>query len=333
MNPFLSRALASAVAITLAPCTMLAQPAGAAGERSYPSRPIRAIVGFVPGGATDIMARQLGQKLGESLGQTVIIDNRPGGSGIIAAVMAKDALPDGHTLFFGTISTLATNVATIAKLPYDPLKDYAPITLTSSNPYFLVVHPSVPAASVREFIALAKARPGQLNFASSGTGGGAHLGMELFRSMAKLDMVHIPYKGAAQATAEVAAGHVQMSFSQPSVMLPHARAGRVKVLGVTGLKSLPSWPDAPPVAQAGGLPGFEASSWQGVVAPARTPKPIIDRLHQEIVKALHSPEVERRLLAEGSEIGGMPPEAFAAYVRNEIAKWTRVVKEAGIRVE
>ncbi len=333
MKPLLSRAVGAGVAFALVSCAVWSQPAVPAGERGYPSRPIRAIVGFVPGGATDIMARQLGQKLGESLGQTVIIDNRPGGSGIIAAVMAKEALPDGHTIFFGTISTLATNVATIAKLPYDPLKDYAPITLSSSNPYFLVVHPSIPAASVREFIALARSRPGQLNFASSGTGGGAHLGMELFRIMAKLDMVHIPYKGAAQATAEVAAGHVQMSFSQPSVMLPHAKAGRIKVLGVTGLKPLPSWPDAPPVAQAGGLPGFEATSWQGVVAPARTPKPIIDRLHQEIVKALHSPEVERRLAAEGSEIGGIPPVAFASFIRNEIAKWTRVVKEVGIKAE
>ncbi len=332
MNWLNLKSAARAISAALVLHAGLAQAAAQREGQDYPSRPIRAIVGFVPGGATDIMARQLGQKLGESLGQQVIVDNRPGGSGIIAAVMAKEALPDGHTIFFGTISTLATNVATIAKLPYDPLRDYAPITLTSSNPYFLVVHPSVPAVSVREFIALAKARPGQLNFASSGTGGGAHLGMELFRSMAKLDMVHIPYKGAAQATAEVAAGHVQMSFSQPSVMLPHGRAGRVKVLGVTGLKPLPSWPEAPPVAEAG-LPGFEASSWQGVLAPARTPKAIVERLHREIVKALHSPEVERRLQAEGSEIGGIPPEAFAAYIRKEIAKWTRVVKEAGIRVE
>jgi len=304
-----------------------------AAEQGYPARPIRAIVGFVPGGATDILARQLGQRLGESLGQTVIVDNRPGGSGIIAATMAKDAPADGYTIFFGTISTLATNVATIPKLPYDPVKDFAPITLSSSNPYFLVVHPSSPAGSVKEFIALAKARPGQLNFSSSGTGGGAHLGMELFRSMAKLDMVHIPYKGAAQATAEVAAGQIDMSFSQPAVMLPLAKARRIKVLGVTGLKPLPSWPDAPPIALAGGLPGFEASSWQGVVVPARTPRPVIERLHKELVKALHSPEIERRLLEEGSEIGGIPPEAFAAYIRNEIAKWTRVVREAGIKAE
>jgi tripartite-type tricarboxylate transporter receptor subunit TctC len=312
---------------------VLAVFAGLAGAADYPARPIRAIVGFVPGGATDLMARQLGQKLTESLGQPIIVDNRPGGSGIIAAVMAKDAPADGYTIFFGTISTLATNVATSRQLPYDPLRDYAPITLTASNPYFLVVPPSLPARSVKEFIALAKAKPGQLNFASSGTGGGNHLSMELFRSMAKLDMVHIPYKGAAQATAETAAGQVQMTFSQPAVALAPARAGRIRVLGVTSLKPLQSWPEAPPVAEAAGLPGFEASSWQGLVAPARTPKPILDRLHRETVKALHSPDVERRLHAEGSEIGGMPPAEFAAYVRQEIAKWTRVVKEAGIKVE
>ena len=303
-----------------------------AAAQSFPTRPIRAIVGFVPGGATDIMARQLGQKLTESLGQPVIVDNRAGGSGIIAATLARDAPPDGYTIFFGTISTLATNVATLSKLPYDPLKDYAPITLTSSNPYFVVVHPTVPVGSLQEFIALARSRPGQITFASSGTGGGAHLAAELFRSMAKLDLIHVPYKGAAQSLTDVLAGQVQMTFSQPAVMLPHAKAGRLKVLGVTGLKPLPSWPDAPPVAEAG-LPGFEASSWQGVLAPARTPRPIIDRLHREIVKALHSPEVERRLLAEGSEIGGGSPDAFAAYIRNEIAKWTRVVKEAGIRAD
>jgi tripartite-type tricarboxylate transporter receptor subunit TctC len=312
---------------------ILACGCATADAAEYPARPIRAIVGFVPGGATDLMARQLGQKLAESLGQPIIVDNRPGGSGIIAAVMAKDAPADGYTIFFGTISTLATNPATIRKLPYDPLRDYAPITLTASNPYFLVVPPSLPARSVKEFIALAKAKPGQLNFASSGTGGGNHLSMELFRSMAKLDMVHIPYKGAAQATAETAAGEVQMTFSQPATALAPAKAGRIRVLGVTSLKPLQSWPEAPPIAEVAGLPGFEASSWQGLVAPARTPRPILDRLHQETVKALHAPDVERRLHAEGSEIGGIAPAEFAAYVRREIAKWTRVVKEAGIKVE
>ena len=309
-----------------------AQAPAAGSGKAYPSRPVRAIVGFVPGGSTDLIARQLALKLSESLGQPVIVDNRPSGAGVMAAVLAKDAPPDGHTLYFGTISALATHVATHSRLPYDPLRDYAPVTMTLSNPYFMVVHPGVPAASVKEFIALARARPGALNYSTSGTGGGAHLGVELLRSMAKIDLVHIPYKGAAQATAEVVAGHVHMSFSQPAVALPHAKAGRIRMLGVTGSKPLHSWPDALPVAAAG-LPGFEASSWQGVLVPARTPRSIIDRLHREIVLALRSPEIERRLLADGSEVGGNSPEAFGAYIRSEIGKWTRVVKEAGIRVE
>jgi tripartite-type tricarboxylate transporter receptor subunit TctC len=308
---------------------LLAAEAGLA--QPYPSKPIRALVGFAPGGATDILARQIGQKLSESFGQQVIVDNRAGGGGVIAAVMAKEAPPDGYTLFFGTISTLATNVATNPKLPYDPLRDYAPLTLTAGNPYFLVVHPSVPAKSTAEFIALAKARPGQLNFASSGTGGGAHLALEYFRSMAHLNMVHIPYKGAAPSMTDLLAGQVQMTFSQPAVTLTHAKAGKVRILGVTSLKRLPSWPDAAPIAET--VPGFEAASWQGVVLPARTPKPIVQRLHGEIVKALHSKEIEGRLLAEGSEIGGISPEAFGRYIAGEIAKWTKVVRDANIKIE
>jgi len=324
----------------LAPCVtsvVLAMHAGvvlSAAPRDgqgYPNRPIRAIVGFAPGGATDILARQLAQKLTESFSQQVIGDNRAGGGGVIAAVMAKEAPPDGHTLFFGTISTLATNVATNPKLPYHPLQDYAPITLTASNPYFLVVHPSVPAKSTADFIALARARPGQLNFASSGTGGGAHLAMEYFRSMARIDMVHIPYKGAAPATAEVLAGQVQMTFAQPAVSLSHAKAGKLRILGVTSTKRLVSWPDAPPIADV--LPGYESASWQGIVLPAKTPRPIVDRLHGEIVKALRSKEIEGRLLAEGSEIGGISPGEFARYIKAEIEKWARVVKDAGIKVE
>lgn len=303
----------------------------AAAQQGYPVKPIRAIVGFAPGGATDILARQLAQKLSESFGQQVIVDNRAGGGGIIAAVMAREAPPDGYTLFFGTISTLAANVATNPKLPYDPLRDYAPITLTASNPYFLVVHPSVPARSTAEFIALAKARPGQLNFASSGTGGGAHLAMEYFRTMARIDMVHIPYKGAAPSMTDLLAGQVQMTFAQPAVSLSHAKSGKLRILGVTSMKRLASWPDAPPIAET--VPGYESASWQGVVLPAKTPKALVDRLHGEIVKALHSREIEGRLIAEGSEIGGISPEEFGRYIKSEIAKWTRVVKEAGIRIE
>ncbi len=318
------------VAALLFAVGVAAQPQG--GIASYPTKPIRALVGFVPGGATDLMARALGQKLSESFGQQFIIDNRAGGGGVIAATMAKDAPPDGYTIFFGTISTLATNVATSRRLPYDPLRDYAPITVTAFSPYFLVVHPSVQAKSVKEFVALARAKPGQLNYASSGTGGGAHLALELFRVAAKLDMVHVPYKGSAQSMTEVLAGHVQMTFAQPAVSLSHAKSGKIRILGVTSAKPVSSWPTAPPLAEAG-LPGFEATSWQGVVAPAKTPQTIITRLHAEIVKALNGPDIAGRLAAEGSDVGGITPARFADFIRAEIVKWTRVVKEANIKVE
>jgi tripartite-type tricarboxylate transporter receptor subunit TctC len=314
---------------------LLLATAGAASSlafsQHYPVKPIRALVGFPPGGATDILARQIGQKLTESFGQQVIVDNRAGGGGVIAAVMARDAPPDGYTLFFGTISTLATNVATNPKLPYDPLRDYAPITRTASNPYFLVVHPSVPARSAADFIAFAKARPGQLNFGSSGTGGGAHLALEYFRSRAGIDMVHVPYKGAAPSMTDLLAGQVQMTFAQPAVSLAPAKAGRLRILAVTGTKRLASWAEAPPVADV--LPGFEATSWQGVVLPAKTSRTIVERLYGEILKALHSREIESRLTAEGSEIGGIPPEEFARYIKAEIAKWSKVVKDANIKIE
>jgi tripartite-type tricarboxylate transporter receptor subunit TctC len=205
--------------------------------------------------------------------------------------------------------------------------------MTSYNPYFMVVHPGVPAKSVKEFVALARAKPGQLNYASSGTGGGAHLAMELFRSMTKLDMVHVPYKGAAPSMTDLIAGQVQMTFAQPSVSLGYAKAGRLRILGVTSAKRISAWPDAPPIAEAGGLPGFEATSWQGLVAPARTPRPIVDRLYGEVVKALGSPEMRAKLVAESSEVGGMPPEQFGRFIASEIAKWKRVVKEANIKVE
>jgi tripartite-type tricarboxylate transporter receptor subunit TctC len=320
------RATTFACALILGLATSLAH------AQAYPAKTIRAIVPFGPGGATDIMARAICQKLTESFGRQVIVDNRGGAGGVIAAVMAKDAPPDGYTIFFGTISTLSTNVATKANLPYDPLRDFAPITMTASNPYFMVIHPSVPAKSVREFVALARAKRGQLNFASSGLGGGAHLAIELFRVMAKIEMVHVPYKGGSgQSIIELVGGQVEMTLAQPSVVLPHAKARRLRIIGVTGLKPLHSWPEAPPVADA--VPGYESTSWQGLVVPARTPKPIIDRLHAEVVKALRSKDLEARLLAEGSDIGGIPPAAFTLHIKSEIAKWTKVVKDANIVVE
>jgi len=297
--------------------------------QDYPSKSIRAIVPFAAGGAADIMARDISQKLTESMGRQVFVDNRGGASGIIAAVMAKEAAPDGYTIFFGTISTLATNVATRAKLPYDPLRDFAPITMTSSNPYFLVVHPSVPAKSTRDFVALAKAMPGKLNFASSGLGGGAHLAVELLLSKAKIDLIHVPYKGGSgQSIVELIGGQVEMTLAQPAVVLPHAKNKRLRILGVTGPKALDAWPQARPVAEA--VPGYESTSWQGLVVPARAPKPVIDRLHAEVVKALRSPDIENKLRTIGSEIGGMPPDAFANHIKSEIEKWTQVVKTAKI---
>ena len=302
-----------------------------ASAQSYPVKPIRAIVPFVAGGSTDIMARSLAQKLSEAFGQQVIVDNRGGGGGIIAAVLAKDAPADGYTIFFGTISTLSTNVAVFPKLPYDPLRDYAPITMTATNPFFLVTHPSVAASSVKELVALARAKPGQLSYASSGAGGGAHLAGALFMNMAKIDMLHVPYKGAAPSMTDLLGGQVHTTFSQPASMLTHAKSGKLKVLGVTAKKRLASWPDAPPVMDT--VAGYESSSWQGVVAPARTPKPIIDKLYREIVAALNSADLRKRLTAEGSEIGGMPPEAFGVYIKGEIAKWTQVVKDSNIKLE
>jgi tripartite-type tricarboxylate transporter receptor subunit TctC len=299
--------------------------------QTYPIKPIRAIVPFVAGGSTDIMARSLAQKLSEAFGQQVIVDNRGGGGGLIAAVLAKEAPADGYTIFFGTISTLSTNVAVFPKLPYDPLRDYAPITMTATNPFFLVTHPAVAANSVKELIVLARAKPGQLNYASSGAGGGAHLAGALFLNMAKIDMLHVPYKGAAPSMTDLLGGQVHTTFSQPASMLAHAKSGKLKVLGVTAKKRLASWPDAPPVMNT--VAGYESSSWQGVVAPARTPKPIVDKLYREIVAALNSADLHKRLTAEGSEIGGMPPEAFGVYIKGEIAKWTQVVKESNIKIE
>ncbi len=297
----------------------------------YPVKPIRAVVPFVAGGGTDLMARSIAQKLSEAFGQQVIVDNRAGGGGVIASVLVKDAPPDGYTIFFATISQLATNVAVSKNLPYDPLRDYAPVTMTGSNAYFLITHPAFAANTLPAFIAAARAKPGEVNYASSGTGGGAHLAGALFGTLAKISLVHVPYKGSAQSVTDVMGGQVHATFAQPPVMLAQAKAGKLKVLGVTSRKRHASWPDAPPIAQA--LPGYEAASWQGLVVPARTPSAVIDKLHRETVVALNSGELRKRLLAEGSEIGGMLPTEFGAYIRSELTKWTKVVRDSNIRVE
>jgi len=321
------RALYCAAALPL--CGFYAAPLWA---QAYPSKPIRFIVGFAAGGGNDMIARTLGQKLTESTGQQVIVDNRPGSAGIVAAVITTKAPPDGYTLFAGSISTLATNVSMYRKLPYDPLRDFVPVTTTTLSPYLFTVHPAVKATTLKEFIALAKAAPGRINYASAGSGSGNHLSQELFKVMAGIDMVHVPYKGAAGQITAMLGGEVQMSCIQVQVALTQVRAGRLRALGVTGAQRLAIAPEVPTIAEAA-IAGFEAISWQGVVVPAGTPRAVVQRLHGEIATALQAPDVQKRLSAEGTASGGITPETFATFIRSEITKWAKVVKIAGAKAD
>jgi tripartite-type tricarboxylate transporter receptor subunit TctC len=318
----LRRATAGAVMTLLA----VDIAAVSAAER-YPTHPVRALVPFAPGGATDIMARAISAKLSESLGQQVVVDNRAGAGGNIAAAIAARSAPDGHTLFFGTISTLATNLSTFRKLPYDPLRDFAPVTLTAVSPMFIVTHPSVPAASYGELVALARAKPGQLNYASSGTGGASHLMMELFLSQTGLKATHIPYKGAGPALVDLMAGQVQMSLQQPPSAIPYLANGKLRAHAVTSKRRVSAASEVPTTAEVG-LPQFDVTSWQGLVVAKGTPAPIVGRLHSAVRAALASRELQERLIAEGSEPGGVAPDAFGEHIRREIARWAQVVKAA-----
>ena len=303
-----------------------------AATQSFPERPLRFIVPFVPGGATDIMARTIAAKINEAWRQPVIVDNRAGGGGTIAAVMAAKSPPDGYTWFIGTISTLATNVASYRKLPYDPLRDFDPVTVTAITPFFIVVHPAVPATTLAELIALAKARPGKLNYGSSGVGGGAHLTVEYFKMTAGIDLFHIPYKGAGQITTELIGGQIQLAFSQPPSAVPHVRAGKLRALATTAVKRVAALPEVPIMAEAG-MPGFDANSWQGIVLPRGTPPALIDKILGEVRRILVTPEMSERLTVEGSEPGGMAPAQFRKHIEREIVKWTKVAKATGISID
>ena len=305
---------------------------GVARAQPYPTKPIRFIVGFGAGGGNDMIARTLSRKMTESMGQQVIVDNRAGGAGIVAAVLTAKAPPDGYTVFAGSISTLATNVSMHSKLAYDPLRDFAPVTTTTLSPYLCVVNPTVPAATLKEFIALAKAAPGKISYASAGSGSGNHLSHELFKFMAGIDMVHVPYKGAGDQLTALIGGEVPMSCIQVQVALTQARAGRLRALAITAAQRLAIAPEVPTIAESG-VPGFEVTSWQGVVVPAGTPRVIVDRLHKAIANALQSPDVAQRLAAEGTSAGGIAPEAFTVFIKSEIAKWAKVVKIAGARAD
>lgn len=300
--------------------------------QDYPNKPVRFIVGFAPGGVTDLVSRALAQKLFERMGQQVVVDNRAGGSGTIAAVMTAKASPDGYTVLMSSISTMATNVSTVARLQYDPLRDFAPITLVLVTPYLATVQAALPANNLQEFIALAQTRPGQLNFGSSGTGGGAHLAVEMFKTMAGVELTHVPYRGSAPALTDLLGGHIQLTFSQPPLVLAHIRSGKLKGLAVTSARRLAALPEFPTIAESG-VARYEATSWQGAVAPAGMPRAIIMKLNSEINRALKLPQIGARLAAEGSEPGATTPDEFAAYIKREIVKWAKVIKESGIKVE
>jgi tripartite-type tricarboxylate transporter receptor subunit TctC len=298
----------------------------------YPTRPVTLIVAFTPGGPSDVLARILGKKLEQLLGQPFVIENRPGAGGNIAAELAARAAPDGHTLLMGNNSILATNASLYRKVGFDPEKDFAPITLIGSQTNILVVNPALPVRSMAELITLAKQRPGQINFASSGYGAAAHLSGELFKTEAHIDIVHVAYKGAAPALQDVIAGHVQMMFATAASVVGHIRDGLVRPLAVTTLKRSAVLPDVPTIDELG-IRGFDATTWHGLVAPAGTPPEIIAALHRATAKALADPDVRRALTDLGVDIVGSSPQDFAAYIKSEIPKWSAVVKAAGARLE
>ena len=312
--------------------TLAGSGAGSALAQNYPAKPVRIVVPQAPGAQSELFARMLGQKLGESLGQPVVNDPRPGAGGAIGAEVAARAAPDGYTLLMGTNSTHGANPALYAKLPYDPVRDFAPIALTVGMPYVLSVHPSLPVTTLKQLIAFAKSRPGQLNFASAGNGSTHHLCGELLKSMARISIVHVPYKGGPPASAATISGEVSMLFNTVGSVHSHVKSGRLRALGVTTTRHSGQLPEVPTMAEAG-LPGFELQSWFGLLAPAATPKPIISRLNAETIKALNTPEMKSVIATMGANIMSGSPEQFAEHIKSEIGRFGEIVKAAGIKVE
>ncbi len=299
---------------------------------SYPDRPLRLIVPFPPGGGNDILARVVGQRLTESLGQQVIVDNRGGAGGMVGGSMAASASPDGYTLFLGSMGGLAHNPALRPDLPYSPPRDFAAVSLLATSSFILVAYPGVPANSVKVLIALARAKPGTLNYGSAGTGSSLHMTGELFKYATRTDIVHVAYKGTAPAIADLIAGQVQMVFSTMPPPLPHVKTGRLRALGVTSAKRAKVVPEVPTIAEAG-VPGFDVENWQGIVVPAKTPRAIVDRLNNEILRALAQPAMITALAAQGLDPAGGTPAQFDRLIRAEIDRWTKLVKAARIEVD
>jgi tripartite-type tricarboxylate transporter receptor subunit TctC len=310
----------------------LALLAPVAQAQSYPTKPIRLIVPFPPGGGNDVIARVIAQKLGERLGQQVIVDNRAGANGIVGLQALMQSPPDGYTLAVGAAGPLAVNPSLYDKLPYDPLKDFSPITNMVNYPLLLVVHPSVPVKNTQDLINLAKAKPKQLYFASPGSGNSGHLAGELLNSMANVQTVHVPYKGQGPALSDLISGQVQMLYSSIPSVLPQVKSGQLNALAVGSAKRVPSLPDIPTISESG-VPGYEAYSWVGMVAPAKTPKDIVNRLNREIVDILKQKDVSEKLNQQGALPVGDSPEQFGAYIKTEIEKWGAVVRAANIKAD
>jgi tripartite-type tricarboxylate transporter receptor subunit TctC len=310
---------------------LLVMPAALTAQQ-YPSKPIRFIVPFAPGGGTDLVARMLAQRLPEALGQPVVVDNRGGAGGIIGAELAARAPADGYTLMLGSPGPLTINPNLNAKLPYDSLRDFAPVTLATISPFVLVLHPSVPAASVKDLVALARAKPGQLNYGSSGNGAVNHFSAEQFKALAGVNLVHVPYKGSGPATLDLVAGRLHLTFENLPTVLPHVKSGKLKMLAV-GTKSRSAFvPEYPTIAEAG-VPGYESSTAFGVLVPAKTPAAIVARLNRESVKLLHGSEMKERLAAQGLEAVGSTPAEYAAHIKEELARYGRIARAAGIRTD
>ena len=310
--------------LALAPAAVWAQ--------GYPSKPIRLVVPFPAGGSLDVVARAMGQKLAEAWGQPVVIDNRPGAGGNIGADLVAKSAPDGYTILEGALSTHAVNVSLYGKMPYDPVRDFTPITLVAVTPNVLVLNPSVPANSVKELIAYAKANPGKLSFGSGSNGSAGHLAGELFKTEAGVDMVHVPYKGAAPAMQDLLGGRIQLMFDNLANSMQQVRAGKLKALAVTTAQRSALVPDLPTLAEAG-LPGFDIYTWWGFMAPAGTPKEIVAKWNAEVARILNTPEMKAFFAQQGAEPAPTSPEEFAALIRREIPKYAKIVKDSGAKVD
>jgi tripartite-type tricarboxylate transporter receptor subunit TctC len=325
--------IAKIVARIAAGVGILMSASAALAQSDYPNRPIKLIVGFAPGGSTDIVGRIVAQKLGERLGQTIVVENRAGAGGTIGADATAKAPPDGYTLTLGTTSTHAIAAGAYSKLPYNPVTDFTPISLVAITPYLLVVNPQVQARNLNEFLALAKSQPGKMNYASAGNGTATHLAMEMLKDAAKVDLVHIPYKGNAPADAAILQGEVQAVFGSMPALLQHAKANKVRALAVGTVARSPALPDVPTVAEQG-YPGFDAALWLGIMGPANMPKPVVDRLHKEIVAIVATPEFKASMDANGAEpIASKSPDEFREMLRGQVDKYVKITKAIGIKLD